>query len=224
MKRIIIIISIIFSAPTFALQNEFLLRVGAELAYYVADSDKSKFDNTIYNVGISAQVGYIFKKFEMGISSHVYTGAIGEFELEAQGETLTGKGTVAIENFTLYFKYFTDLYPFKFWRLYGTIGPSVSFNTIKLREFTTTSPDYTHNHKITTDSVGMFFALGIEENALRKTSRPNYIQLSYSAHRPTSFDVVDATNYTQVESIYQSESGLNLIIQTIMFEVGFVLF
>jgi len=74
------------------------------------------------------------------------------------------------------------------------------------------------------DAAGVSVSVGIEENAKKKSSRPNFVRLIYSAHRATNFSVIDATDYTKVESLYESDSGMRLIIHSAMVEVGFVLF
>lgn len=219
-----LIILIFLSFPLMAIENQYMLRVGVEVVNCFVRSSEDEMNNKVYSAGIAAYYARIFTKYEFGISTHVFVGAIDDFYLSENGEALTGDGTVSSQSYSIFIKRFFEIYPFKYWRFYAMIGPSAIFNTVKLRNFVSTSTQFTHNHKITSDAVGLTFAMGIEENALKKESRPNYFQISYSGHRPTKFTVIDATDFTQIESVYQSSKGRDIIIHTFMIEAGFLLF
>lgn len=221
MKALLFILLLI-SSPLMAIENEFLFRVGMAV---VGSTAKNKDESTkVQSVGMAITYSRIFTKWEFGISTHIYAGSIDDFYLEENGENLSGDGTLTTQSYSLFAKRFFEIYPIKYWRLYATAGPAFVFHTVKLRNFVASTPEFTHNHKVTYDSVGIKIAAGIEEHALRKKSRPNYLQISYSLHKPTKFRVIDATDFTKVESIYESNNVKDVVVHQVLLEIGFLLF
>jgi hypothetical protein len=229
MRILIALLLATISFSALAIENQFLMRIGGIIGHSFADPglDDDEYEyqkNKVITGGLTTSFGYVFTKYEFGIASQIHTGSIKDFHLEESGDSLHGDGTVAMENFAFYVKRYTEYYPVKFWRLFFTAAPSITFNTIKLRNFVSTSDAFTHNHKVTMDAAGITMSVGIEENAKLKSSRPNFVRLIYSAHAATAFSIIDATDYTKVESLYESKRTMSLIIHTVLLEVGFVLF
>jgi hypothetical protein len=176
-------------------------------------------------IGFNTHFGYKWQAFEVALSSYIYWGNIEGLIFQANNEVIQGDGSFRHVSFGPIFKYhFESAQPFEGWTLFSGIGPVWSLQTVKMKNFTSSGPNFNDNQKLTFESFGGLITIGLEEQLEHKEAHPAFIAFVYSYKKSRKLKVVDASDFSETNILSSEEGDQELSGHFIMINVGITLF
>lgn len=211
------------SSFSYAFETQPFLQIGAGAGYTKFQSRENESEYGSANLGIHSQFGYRYQLFEYGIFSNIYVGETEDINIVNDVDFVSGDGWVSGIDIGAYCKYFFPLDPVKGWRLYGFLGPALSLRTLRFTDYDT-NVSLQGDYKITLNSYGVQFRLGVEQKDRKKKEKPIYIEFIYSYMETYKGSVVDVSNVRHQKTIAtESLDDLEFYTHSFMVSVGFTL-
>ncbi len=233
---------LVFQARAF--ENEFFMRAG--FAYSVSrfnsftddeleQTKKEQVEET-KSYGVHTSFAYRFKRLELGVESRITLGKATDVTFDVEDSEVFGSGNIRLVDITPYIRfdsrpiyfpkvfseYFLDLKSHP-WIAYVKLGPSWTIQSIELDEFNI-EEQFREDHKLTYESFGGSFSLGIEEKLPFKDMNPVYFEVNASYYESYKVSLVDATD-SQLINILSSKEAKQVISSFhIIFIFGMTLF
>lgn len=223
MRIKITVLFFLLSSSCFAWQNDMSLKGGLGLSQATIHAFDDSEDH-MTGFGFNTQFGYRFTNWEINLASYIYWGTIDDLRFRANGASVVGSGGFRHVSFGPVFKYIFNWQPIRDWNFYVGLGPTWSMQTVRLREFQTTSGVFTSDYKLTYISRGGMLSIGIEEILPFKEMHPVYLEILYSYKKSKDVSVVDASNFAEVRTISTEESEQDIRGSFIMINAGITLF
>lgn len=209
---------------TWAYRYNMHLKGGISQGYGTIEGLES--EEYAHGTGFNTHFGYKSKYFEVNLSSYIFWGEMEELTFRARGEDITGEGTYRNVSFGPTLKYqYRGVQPFKNWFLYTSIGPMWSLQTVKFDDdFESTGSQFNTNQKLTFESYGGAFAIGLEEDLPYKEMHQVYIELLYTYMHTRKVSVVDKSDFTETNILSEEETNQNLSGHFLMISLGLTVF
>ena len=217
-----------FSGALYAYEDELALKGGVGVghsSFRGAQSSKDRF----VGYGVNTQFGYRWKVWELNLASYIFFGKVDDITFKTSTLEIHGSGSYRSFNFAPMIKYLTPYSPISTWKLYVSAGPTWSFKTFNLNQFSTrsqTDPNQTFddNNKITYLSNGASVAVGLEEIDIWKDSGPMFLELLFNYNYSQKIFIVDASDTKRVETVSKENTRPKTKDTTWILSVGITIF
>ncbi len=209
-------------------KEQLVLRGGVNIVGTKAFTGKQS--TTFPGAGVNTQFGHLWKKWEVIISSYAYFGEIKDIEFQFDDQAISGQGKISSVSFGPLLRYYTKFSYNPKYSFYTTLGPIWSLESIKLYNTidepkkSSDNDDWLTNHKITYESFGLFFSLGLHERTKRKEEHPLFYELAYTYQRAHHISYVDITNRAKVKVLNHQQTRQFITGHTIYLSVGITIF
>lgn len=166
----------------------------------------------------------ILPAWEIGAASYVYFGKIKKLQFEIDQTTVLGNGKFRDTTFSPLIRY---IHPKEFishwlWFLIG--GPAWSQQTLKLEDFVDRHGTFRQNHKLTYESEGGVLGFGLQENLPHRSMNPVYVEFIYSYMMARKVTLVDASNFSEVQTIQYEDVKKPINGSIFIFNLGMSIF
>lgn len=224
-----------------AFENDFSLKTGfifSQAAFNKIDDDDEDFNEKeeSKSFGIYTSYGYTWERVEIGADSRLTLGKEAQLTFSSQGEKTSGRGNIMAVDITPFIKVHSKTFDFpnkirdSFESMnlsplyaYFRVGPSWLFQTINLDKF-----DYEDEEdrdvKISYESIGFTFSIGIEEELKNKNLHPCFFEVSVSAYESYKVSLIDRTDRKEINILEEREAKQEIKTFQLMFIFGFTLF
>ncbi|CBW26106.1 putative exported protein [Halobacteriovorax marinus SJ] len=235
--RVLIAILVFISSlrGTFAFENEFFLKSGLNLSInrigvFEKDDDDDDDEKEIQGhnyfggFGFNTHFGYRWKRFELTASSSISFGKVEKLAFVVNQNDFLGSGNYQNLMVSPNVRYFIPWSPLKSWRFAVGLGPIWSQQTIRLKDFTSSTPYAGKKFKLTYDTVGFGVGIGIEEHLPTKDMHPVYFDITYVRLYSVKSYLVDTTDSTKTNILSTAEAKKDVASEALIFSMGIVLF
>lgn len=205
-------------------QDELALTVGFSYSKVSLNANHGTTDE-MEAIGFNSHYGYKWKNWTLELSSYLFWGSFDELTFQARDESVRGNGSFSDVSFGPILKYHFDTVDFvKGWSFYAGIGPTWSMQSIRFDNASSTGNLFSINQKITYESFGGVFNIGIEEISEKKENHPFYIEVSIGYKRSYEVSVVDKSDFIEVETLSKEERKGDLEEKYIAISFGIIVF
>lgn len=234
---------ILILTNTFAFTNDFSLKTGfivSNSAFNKIDQDDDEYkeEEKSSSLGIHTSFGYTWERVESGLESRLTLGKEAKLTFSSGTDKLNGKGSIMSVDISPFVKFhsktfqvhhkissFFETVSFSPLYLYFKVAPSWQIQSINLDKFDIEFNNIdSSNLKLTYESVGISFSIGIEENLTSKYQHPCFFEVNVSAYESYQLSLVDKTDTKEVNILGQRDADQNIKTYQLMFIFGFTLF
>lgn len=228
---------------TFAFKNDFSLKTGfiiSESAFNKIDQDDEEYneDEDSSSLGVYTSFAYSWERIESGLESRLTLGKEAKLSFSSQGEQTRGKGSIMTVDISPFAKLhsktfnihdkissFFETVNFSPLYVYFRVGPSWQIQTINLDKFDLNYNDIDgENLKLSYESIGFSFSIGIEEDLSSKSQHPCFLEINISAYESYKLSLIDRTDRKEINILTQREAKQDIKTYQLMFIFGFTLF
>jgi|GEM_PF-689566 len=149
-------------------------------------------------------------EFETGIGGTIFLGKHQKLQFNVVNERVTTSGSYRDTTFYPYFKYLPNWAASDKYLPYILVGPTFSQQTIKLEDFVDSRNALRKNHKLTFEAQGGILGFGVEENLWQKSQHASYIEILVSYMEVKKIVLVDASDFTEVETVSYEDVKKNI--------------
>jgi len=225
MFKLIIILFFLFPAQVFSEISTKHLSLRGGITFGKSKIRSFESSDDMDGFGFNTHLNYRYKHTDISLSSYIYWGSIEELAFKIAGEPIRGEGTFRSVSFApIIRRPFRSIQFWKHWSPYVALGPSWSIQTIKLKEFQTNLSEFNKETKITYNSFGLVFAVGIEEFLPFKEMHSVYIEIGYNYSYSQKVSLIDFSDSQEVKSLYSLDDEDDLHIHSLLVSIGIVLF
>jgi hypothetical protein len=222
MKFLWAILLLIIPTTLMAYENDFSLKFGPSLSLTTFRS--LKYVTTPRpGIGFHTHMSYKWVKWELSLSSYVRVAPINKVHLQVRDSEVEGRFYFRSLSFGLLGKYHTSLRPLSpIYPLYVMAGPLVAHQSFKTQNVIISGGRYEKHQKITLESFGFLFGVGIEEEVSRKNYNLFY-EIVYQILNDRNAEVVGGT-HTKVETLSREKYRGRAYEHSFQFNVGLIVF
>lgn len=203
-----------------AYENHFAMKLGLSSGFTLVRTYQNKIDE-VPAIGFNTHFGYRFKKWELNTSSYVNVSSLEKSRHRVANTTFNAEGRFRSVTFAIMAKYIFEkkIKKTNIWNPYISLGPAIGLQTFKFESITNLSENsISTNDKLTYDTFGLIFALGVEE-LLEKNSYPVYMELSYKIQRTHELSKVNGTQKKQ-QTVFRENPRERFTEHSLLFTLG----
>lgn len=221
--KLLLILLFFISFKSFSFDNDLYVKGGLSLTQAKITALNGSNDK-FHGIGFNTHFGYKWHYLDFGLSSYIYWGDIDNLEFQATDSTIIGDGKYRHVSFGPMLKYkFLNNEVFRYWHAYIGLGPTWSLQTIKLSNFSSTG-SFTNQSKLTYQSRGATFVIGIEEELSSKEQHPVFIEGLFSVKKSQKVSVVDNQDPTETNILSTENTNQKIIDKIFTLSMGMTFF
>ena len=150
------------------------------------------------------------EQWELALGGYVFFGKTSHLNFTIAGNQVRTNGAYRDTTFAPTIRFLTPLQYEQNWNWYVIGGPSWSQQTVKLEDFIDVAGNLRHQHKITLLANGGTLGFGLQEKVQKKRpdniTHPVYIEFLYSYMLVNRITLVDASNFSEVQTVNYEDS------------------